>query len=278
MFNFAADDLYEIRHDWRNPTVGVTKFKEEKRRRYLSEVELQNVAEAIATAEDEGLGTSWAIAALRLLIFTGARKSEILRLEWIHVDWERRCLTLPDSKTGAKDIPLNAPALAILQGIERMTENPYVIVGKFPGTHMDDVGPTWRRIVKLATVLMLSQDEVWGAVIERITEETGTRPSLVSLQKIATDKGYILPVGVSDVRIHDLRHSFASIGVGAGITLHQIGGLMGHTQAQTTMRYAHLATDPQHHATEEIGRKISRAMSLGEESAEIIKITKVTKK
>ena len=50
--------------------------------------------------------------------------------------------------------------------------------------------------------------------------------------------------GIEDVRIHDLRHSFASNAVAQGMSLPMIGKLLGHTQVQTTARYAHLAADP----------------------------------
>lgn len=274
IFNFSADDLLQIRHDWRNPAEGIQKFKEEKRRRYLSRDELQAVAQALAIAELEGLGVSQTVAAIRLLIFTGARHREILTMKWDYVNWERACLSLPDSKTGAKDIPLNGPALAILQGIDKLKDNPYVIVGKYKATHWDDLGPTWRRIRQRATVMLLENDEIWGPVINRLQEEAGKTPTLSDLEKIAEDKDYKLPTGISDVRIHDLRHSFASVGVGAGITLHQIGGLMGHTQTQTTARYAHLATDPQQQAAEVIGRHLSSAMDLDQASAEVILFSK----
>lgn len=274
IFNFSADDLLEIRHDWRNPAERIQKFKEEKRRRYLSRDELQAVSHALNIAEAEGLAVPQTVAAIRLLIFTGARHREILTAKWEYVNWERACLSLPDSKTGAKDIPLNGPALAILQGIDKLKDNPYMIVGKYKGTHWEDLSPTWRRIRQRATSILLESDEIWGSVIKRLQEENEKLPTLSELEKIAADKDYKLPCGVTDVRIHDLRHSFASIGVGAGITLHQIGGLMGHTQTQTTARYAHLATDPQQQAAEIIGRQLSSAMELDQASAEIIQFSK----
>lgn len=63
--------------------------------------------------------------------------------------------------------------------------------------------------------------------------------------------------GLSDVRIHDLRHSFASAAVSAGISLPIIGGLLGHSSLQSTARYAHLAQDPVHRASELVGRAIN---------------------
>ena len=65
---------------------------------------------------------------------------------------------------------------------------------------------------------------------------------------------------IDDVRIHDLRHSFASIAVNQGMSLPMIGALLGHTQSQTTARYAHLANDPLKNVSNLIGDQISEAM------------------
>jgi integrase len=69
---------------------------------------------------------------------------------------------------------------------------------------------------------------------------------------------------LEDVRMHDLRHSFASVAASLGESLPMIGKLLGHTQAQTTARYAHLAADPVHEAAERIGQSISQAMTAEE--------------
>lgn len=62
---------------------------------------------------------------------------------------------------------------------------------------------------------------------------------------------------IPDVRLHDLRHTFASVGAGASIGLPIIGKLLGHTQTSTTARYAHLADDPVRRAVEAIGEAIA---------------------
>ena len=68
---------------------------------------------------------------------------------------------------------------------------------------------------------------------------------------------------LTDVRLHDLRHTYASVGAGASLGLPIIGKLLGHTQAQTTARYAHLADDPLRKASNAIGSTIDAAMAGG---------------
>ena len=62
---------------------------------------------------------------------------------------------------------------------------------------------------------------------------------------------------LDDVRLHDLRHTFASVAVMNGMSLPIVGALLGHSKPQTTARYAHLASDPLLEAAELIGRKIA---------------------
>ena len=73
------------------------------------------------------------VTALRLLILTGARKSEILSAKWDYVNFEAGYLYLPDSKTGQKSIPLGAAALEILASAHRVAGNPYICFGNRPG-------------------------------------------------------------------------------------------------------------------------------------------------
>jgi len=66
--------------------------------------------------------------------------------------------------------------------------------------------------------------------------------------------------GLEDVRIHDLRHSFASVAAASRASLPMIGNLLGHNHTQTTARYAHLADDPMHKLNEQVGDTIAEAM------------------
>jgi integrase len=180
---------------------------------------LARLGEVLTTAERNRSVSPFAVAAIRLLVFTGARRNEILTLKWEHVDLERACLRLPDSKTGQKTVYLNAPALQLLAEVPRLADCPYVIVSALSGAHLVSLEKPWRRVRTRA--------------------------------------------GLDGVRLHDLRHSFASVAAGAGLGLPIIGALLGHTQAQTTARYAHLAADPLKQANDLIGARIANAMRGG---------------
>ncbi len=214
---FTWCEQHGYRPDGSNPCRHIQKYKERHRERFLSSLELARLGKALAEAETNETTSPYVIAALRLLLLTGARLSEILTLKWSYVDYENNLLRLPDSKTGAKVVYLNAPALQILTDLPRLEDNPHVICGGKVGAHLVNLQKPWRRIREAA--------------------------------------------GLDDVRIHDLRHSFASVAVGSGQSLPVIGALLGHTQPGTTQRYAHLAADPLRAASDAIGARISHALS-----------------
>ena len=102
-----------------NPVRGVKRFADGKSDRFLSAAELASFGEILSAAESSGVNAS-ALAALRLLALTGCRKNEILSLKWELIDWDHACLRLPDSKTGAKIVPLGAPALELLASLPHL--------------------------------------------------------------------------------------------------------------------------------------------------------------
>ena len=210
---FAFAIARKLRTD--NPARGVKRPKSRKHERFLSEAEIAR----LATALDEETKRSgpFPSTAIKLLMFTGCRRSEILHLEWPHVDFAHQCLRLPDSKSGAKVVYLNAPALALLQELPQLENNSYVIAGDRNSAHLIGIDKIWFRVRRNA--------------------------------------------GLSDVRLHDLRHSFASIGASGGLSLPVIGALLGHKHTATTARYAHLSADPLRAANEAVGARISAAMN-----------------
>ena len=228
-----------------NPAARIDRYKEDSRERFLTSEELARLGDVLREAETIGLPWTvdekkpaakhlakpenrrtpidpFAIAAIRLLILTGARLREILHARWEHVDFERGILFLPDSKTGKKPIFLNAAALVILADLPRIAGNPNIIPGGKQGHPRHDLKKPWAAICKAARL--------------------------------------------EGVRLHDLRHSFASVGAGASMGLPIIGRLLGHSQAATTQRYAHVADTPTRTAVETIGATISAAMDGGRKS------------
>jgi integrase len=218
-----ASDRGSLPEGHANPAARIGRYKEESRERFLTSGELARLGDVLREAETIGL--SWTvdekkpaakhlakpenrrtpidpfmIAAIRLLILTGARLREILHARWEHVDFERGILFLPDSKTGKKPIFLNAAALAVLADLPRIAGNIHVIPGGKQGQPRHDLKKPWAAVCKAADL--------------------------------------------QGLRIHDLRHSFASVGAGASMGLPIIGRLLGHSQAATTQRYAHLTDTP----------------------------------
>ncbi|WP_300686854.1 site-specific integrase, partial [uncultured Bilophila sp.] len=135
--------------------------------------------------------------AIRLLLLTGARKSEVLKARWEHVRLDLRLLVVPLSKSGKpRHIPLSDEAIAIMRAIPRQPGNPWLFPGEAPGKPLSDLYLFWNKLRR--------------------------------------------ELGLADVRIHDLRHTFASFLVNAGHSLYEVQKLLGHSDPRTTMRYAHL--------------------------------------
>ncbi|MDE0436537.1 MAG: tyrosine-type recombinase/integrase [Bryobacterales bacterium] len=214
---FSLAEIWGLRPDGSNPCRHVKRYKENKRERFLSPEETERLGEVLREAESE---MPSAVAALRLLLLTGCRLSEIQFLRWEHVKHD--CIELPDAKTGGRIVPLGPEARAVLTDLPREDGNPWVIRGKLPGSHITDLQRPWRRIRARAEL--------------------------------------------EDVRIHDLRHSYASRALALGESLTMIGKLLGHTQVQTTARYAHLARDSIQNAaariTGSIGGNLSSAQGV----------------
>lgn len=186
------------------PANTVQLYEEKKRDRYLDSAELERLLDEVSKLERKD-----AANAIYLLIFTGARRSEILDLRWEEIDWEGSVAVLRDSKTGpGKAVYLNADAIQLLEWMRPTygrSEGPV-----FPG--LTTLSYWWKKAAKRA--------------------------------------------GLSGVRLHDLRHTFASVGLKSGLSLEEISKLLGHSDLRVTQRYAHMNNKQLLKAVDTVGTAI----------------------
>lgn len=207
-----------------NPARGVVLLKTDSKQRFLSEQEVAAVADALRELEAEVRISGIMADAIRLLMLTGCRRGEVLTLQWPWVDLERSCLRLPDSKTGAKVVPLGDAAVELLSERRKAAEkNEEVSRFVFPATRGE--GPC------------VGIPRAWELVRARATER-------LREQYRADGRHAAHAPNLSDVRLHDLRHSFASFAIARGAPLFIVGKVLGHKQARTTELYAHLSDNP----------------------------------
>ena len=159
---FTAAELWGIRQDGSNPCRYVRRFRERKRERFLSDAEYRRLGAALRKAETTGTEPASAVAAIRLLMLTGCRLSEIMDLRWDDVALEAAELRLRDSKTGAKVVHIGEPAVAVLRGIARTGDNPWVIAGRRPGTRLASLHFPWGRIRERAGLALTSPGTMYS--------------------------------------------------------------------------------------------------------------------
>jgi integrase len=212
MMNLAK--AWEWRDD--NPCEGVPKFREEKRERWLSTREIERLCDALDKYSNQSVAN-----AIRLMLLTGARKSEALTARWEDFNLELGVWTKPSHHTKQKrteHVPLSAPAIQLLASMKEKADGK---ANLFPG----DVAEQPLSEIKWAWAKLCKQAKI------------------------------------ENVRIHDLRHTYASHLVSSGMSLPIVGRLLGHTQPQTTARYAHLADDPLRQATNRFASIVAAARS-----------------
>jgi integrase len=213
MFNLAED--WGLRTDGSNPARRIKKYREEEKKRYLSDDEQMRLGSALGDALEGGLETEYVVAAISLLMLTGCRLGEILTLKWEYVTPHH--LELPDSKTGRRRIPLPREAYDIIMDLPRMAGNPFVILGESETSHLVNINKSWHRIKAAA--------------------------------------------GLEDVRMHDLRHTYASVAVMSGIDPFLLKEIMGHKNLQTTLRYSHFADEAVQRAAGSVASKLAGALN-----------------
>lgn len=202
-----------------NPCIGVGKNLEYERKRYLVNDELPRLVNALAALQDRATAD-----VLKLLLLSGARRGEVLAMRWAEVDLSTGIWSKPAASTKQKEdhvLPLNGPARQLLSQIREQQTSKRRTLGEFvfPGAG------TTGHVVEI--------NRAWRRVCKA--------------------------AGITGLRVHDLRHSYASQLASTGASLPLIGALLGHSTPNTTARYAHLFVDPQREATERVGAIIEAA-------------------
>jgi integrase len=243
MFGLAV--RWEMRPD--NPVRGVERNPEHKRSRYLRPDEVRRLTQVIAKHPNRA-----GAEAIRLLLLTGARRGEVLGLRWDQLDFEAGAWTKPSSLTkqnAEHRVPLSAPALQVLSTIraeaDRGEEIAAELLRQAEAEKMPKRAAAKRRAAAFALTKKTSPFVFPG-------RKDGA--PLVNMRRVWED--VCDKAKLPGIRVHDLRHSYASLLASAGLSLPIIGALLGHTQAATTQRYAHLLDDPLRAATERVGAVI----------------------
>lgn len=202
-----------------NPCGMVERFHEASRVCRLEDEELQALGAALEAEEENPDTGLYPVAMIKLLIFTGARRGEILSLKWADLDLSegRECIRKAEHKTdrtsGIKIIPLNDQAMAILATLPRQLGSALV----FP----------YRTIESAETA------------IKRCWNRIRTAANL------------------EHVRIHDLRHIHASVAIDAGVSEEIIGGILGQKTREVTARYAHIGRNPVKQGSSTVGAALA---------------------
>ncbi|MGD0432097.1 MAG: tyrosine-type recombinase/integrase [Acetobacteraceae bacterium] len=231
---FAQAIRWNMRSD--NPARGVPKSPEHRREKFLTPAEIARLSEALA-AHPERVSAN----VVRLLLLTGARKGETLSATWPEFDLAAGVWTKPSAatKTGKLHrIPLSAPARQLLSEMkaEADIENERRVRAGYEPIPFVFPGQDGKALTDVK--------HFWASASRK--------------------------AGLEGVRLHDLRHTHASILASLGLSLPIIGALLGHTQASTTQRYARLMDDSLREATERAGSVIQGA---GKAGGEVVPLT-----
>jgi integrase len=237
MFNLAIEK--KMRTD--NPCARIEKKPEEPRQTYLDPEQIGRLSAALADHPEK-----ISAAAIRLMLLTGCRRGEALASTWAEFDLKAGVWTKPSTNTKAKRlhrIPLSAAAIAVIKEMQveaaRLRKEGIISSYVFPSSKkeaeaLQEVRRTWASVCKVAglAIQMPKFGEEGKPVLNR-------------------DKRPVMEWKAT-IRIHDLRHSFASALVSGGLNLPVIGQLLGHSQPRTTARYSHLYDTTLREAAEKV--------------------------
>jgi integrase len=220
---------------WRadNAAKGIPRYPEDRRETWLTSEQIEALLKALDNYQDQS-----AADAIRLLILTGAREGEVLSATWDQFDLKRGIWTKPSHHTKQKKIEHTPLSKTSLQLLERMNTS-RTSTALFPAGQSAKGGlsPSYRGTDREAP----PREKQTRVTIRRPWVQVCKAAGLATAEQIPGKRKKFLTIWKPTIRIHDLRHTFASYLVSSGESLHIVGKLLGHTLPQTTARYAHLA-------------------------------------
>ncbi len=228
-----------------NPTIGIKKYRERKRDRFILPDEMPFLFKSL---EQEGNDTVrdffW------MLLLVGQRKTNVLMMRWEEINWEHQTWRIPDTKNGEPVIiPLISKALEILSSKKEKSKSPWVFPAeKDNSRYYSDPSRAWDRIRQRATIDSWSRDQNVLKIVEESRREINYEFAADQFFKLVTKKAkqnkIDLPNGLMDIRIHDVRRTFGSYQAITGASLQIIGKSLGHKSSEATQIYARLNLDP----------------------------------
>lgn len=275
MFSLSLKPLAGEDIPWRdraqgNPVQGCERYSEEAVERFFSQAEIAALSDSLSLR-----GTTPAVNAIRLLMLTGARPGEVLAAQWPEFDHDPGYWIRPSSHTKARRVlrvPLSPGAIELINQVRkarskspRAKNSPFVFPGQRAGEPIQQLRSTWDFLSGHASVSLwkASIDPKVAKLVSDLEAGLKRRPLASECKAAAAHLGLDLPPYLTEGRLYDLRHTFASVGAGRGMSLQIIGKLLGHTVAKTTMRYSHLSDHALQAATDMIGSDIAGAGKAG---------------
>jgi len=261
-----------------NPCKGIERNQEEGHERFFSEAELAALSDAL-----DAYPTRSTADCVRLIMLSGCRPGEAMLATWDQFATEPGFWVKPSSQTKQRKthrLPLSPAALELLARVRGMRDkagsraagNDFVFPGQKRGEPLKQLRTVWQTVSDAASVALWasSKDAKVAAVVADLSRGIGREPTRAECEAEAGRRKVSLPPDLTDARLYDLRHTFASVGAGGGLSLQIIGRLLGHTQQRTTQRYAHLADDPLREAATKIAAVIAGA---GKSDGKIVPMT-----
>lgn len=245
--------MYNKAIEWKwegvNPAIGIKKFGEKSRDRFLQPHELPYFFAALE-AEQNSAAKDYIL----LSLFTGARKANVLSMRWDEISFEQARWRIPETKNGEPvNIPLSSQALTIIENRRNTMRSGWVFPSEASAKgHLQDPKKAWLRLTKRAEIYHIidlltantQDDEKTIAQIRHEIEENLSQSLAIYRAKAAKQKIDVSRLGLSDIRIHDLRRSMGSWQAVTGATGFIIGKSLGHKSQQATAIYARLNLDP----------------------------------